>query len=202
MGSAGAMRRQAIPPLADFIKGKDQRQLRLLDVACGSGRFLGQLAQAFPAMAMTGVDLSQAYLDEAARFLSGRRNVSFRQGNAEALPLENESCDIATCVYLYHELPRDVRRRVTSEIARVLKPGGLFVFVDSLQWGDEPSYDGLLEAFPQRFHEPYYLDYLEDRLDGPDGLLEECGLHVQEVKNAFLSKVVVAAKSASQGISA
>ncbi len=69
-GAAGAMRRQAIPPVAEFIRGKDQRQLRLLDVACGSGRFLGQLAQAFPAMPMTGADLSQAYLDEAARFLA------------------------------------------------------------------------------------------------------------------------------------
>ena len=85
-GAAGAMRRQAIPPIAEFIRGKDQRQLRLLDVACGSGRFLGQLAQAFPAMPMTGSDLSQAYLDEAARFLHARRNITFQHANAETLP--------------------------------------------------------------------------------------------------------------------
>lgn len=194
-GAAGAMRRQAIPPIAEFVRGKDQRQLRLLDVACGSGRFLGQLAQAFPAMPMTGADLSQAYLDEAARFLHGRRNVNFDQANAEALPFPDASFDIVTCVYLYHELPNDVRRRVTSEIARVLKPGGLFVFVDSLQWGDVEGYDGMLEAFPQRFHEPYYLDYLSDPLAGTDGLFAKSGLQPEDAFPAFLSKIVACRKA-------
>jgi ubiquinone/menaquinone biosynthesis C-methylase UbiE len=194
MGAAGAMRRQAIPAIAKFVRGRDQRQLKLLDVACGSGRFLDQLAQAFPAMQMTGIDLSQAYLEEAARYLRGRRNISLRQANAEALPFEKESFGIVTCVYLYHELPNEVRRRVTAEIARVLKPGGLFVFVDSLQWGDIEAYDGLLEAFPQRFHEPYYLDYLGDRLRGADGAFAAQGLIPAEAFPAFLSKVIVCRK--------
>lgn len=194
MGAAGAMRRQAIPPIAKFVRGRDQRQLRLLDAACGSGRFLHQLAQAFPAMRMTGADLSQAYLGEAARFLRERRNVSLRQANAETLPFENASFDIVTCVYLYHELPRDVRRRAAAEIARVLKPGGLFVYVDSLQWGDVAAYDGLLEAFPQRFHEPYYLDYLSDPLSTPDGVFARAGLQAGEEFPAFLSKVIVCRK--------
>ncbi len=194
MGSAGAMRRQAIPPIAEYIRGQNQRNLKLLDVACGSGRFLGQLAQAFPAMPMTGTDLSQAYLDEAARHLEGRRNISFRQGNAEVLPFETGSFDIATCVFLFHELPNEVRRKVTSEIARVLKPGGLFAFVDSLQWGDVEAYDGLLEAFPQRFHEPYYLDYLGDTLDGPEGVFASHGLQPVASFPTFLSKVIVCRK--------
>ena len=194
MGAAGAMRRQAIRPIAEFMHGRDQRGLRLLDVACGSGRFLGQLAQAFPRLVMTGTDLSQAYIDEAARFLEGRKTIALRQANAEALPFEPGGFDIATCVYLYHELPHDVRRRVTASIAQTLKPGGLFVFIDSLQWGDVPEYDGLLEAFPQRFHEPYYLDYLEDSLDGSSDLFAECGLKPEQSFPAFLSKIVVCRK--------
>jgi ubiquinone/menaquinone biosynthesis C-methylase UbiE len=195
MGSAGAMRRQAIPPIQAYLSGHDQRQFRLADIACGSGRFLGQLAQAFPAMPMTGVDLSQPYLDEAARHLEGRRNIDFRRANAEALPFPDASLDIVTNVYLFHELPHDVRRTVTAEVARVLKPGGLFVFVDSLQWGDVPEYEALLEAFPQRFHEPYYLDYLEDDLAGPDGVFARSGLAVTQVSLPFLSKVVVCRKA-------
>jgi ubiquinone/menaquinone biosynthesis C-methylase UbiE len=196
MGAAGAMRRQAIPPITDFVRGRDQRSLRLLDVACGSGRFLGQLAQAFPAMPMTGTDLSPAYLEEAARFLHGRRTISFQQANAETLPFGTGSFDIVTCVYLFHELPNEVRRRVVQEISRVLKPGGLFVFVDSLQWGDVEGYDGLLEAFPQRFHEPYYMEYLSDRLAQPDGVFPAAGLEVIGTRMAFLSKVVICTKAA------
>ncbi len=194
MGAAGAMRRQAIPPIARFVRGRDQRQLRLLDAACGSGRFLHQLAQAFPAMRMAGADLSLAYLAEARRYLRGRRNVSFLEANAEALPFAAGSFDIVTCVYLFHELPAGVRKQVVAEIARVLKPGGLFVFVNSLQWGDVAAYDGLLEAFPQRFHEPYFLDYLSAPLSGPDGIFAGAGLRTGEVFPALLSKVVVCLK--------
>ena len=38
------------------------------------------------------------------------------------------------------------------EFARVLKRGGRLVIVDSLQLGDEPRYDGMLDLFPQTYH--------------------------------------------------
>jgi SAM-dependent methyltransferase len=53
------------------------------------------------------------------------------------------------------ELPPEVRRTVIREAARVLKPGGRLI-LDSLQRGDEPAYDAMLERFPQFYHEPYY----------------------------------------------
>jgi ubiquinone/menaquinone biosynthesis C-methylase UbiE len=195
VGAAGAMRRQALPAIADYVRGKDQRGLSMLDVACGTGRFLGQAAQAFPALPMTGIDLSAAYIEEARRHLAGRRTITLAEGNAEALPLPDASQDIVTSIFLYHELPQEVRRTVTKEIARVLKPGGIYVFIDSLQWGDKPSYDGMLEAFPVRFHEPYYENFLGDDLPA---LLESCGLHHMETSLAFLSKVVVSRKPLSR----
>jgi ubiquinone/menaquinone biosynthesis C-methylase UbiE len=191
VGATGAMRRQALVPIAEHISGRDQRGLAMLDVACGTGRFLEQAAQAFPAMPMTGVDLSAAYIEEAQRYLAGRRNISLMRGNGEALPLPDASQDIVTSVFLYHELPQQVRRTVTAEIARVLKPGGIHVLVDSLQWGDEPGYDGMLEAFPVRFHEPYYENYLGDDLPG---LATACGLEHVQTSLAFLSKIVVSRK--------
>ena len=39
-GSANAMRRQALVPLHEIFAGRDQRRLKLLDVGCGTGRFL------------------------------------------------------------------------------------------------------------------------------------------------------------------
>ena len=68
-----------------------------------------------------------------------------------------------------------------------MKPGGLFILVDSLQTGDEPDYDGLLEVFPELFHEPYFRGYLEDDLQT---LFAEAGFASEGRTNAFFSKVL------------
>jgi ubiquinone/menaquinone biosynthesis C-methylase UbiE len=190
-GAAGAMRRAGLKPIAAYLHGRDQRRCNLLDVACGTGRFLRELRLAYPGLTLAGLDLSRAYLDEAQRHLDGLRSATLLNANAEAMPLPDASQDIVTSVFLYHELPGDVRRRVTAEVARVLKPGGLFVLIDSLQMGDRPGWDGLLEAFPVRFHEPYYAHYATDDLVA---MLADAGLPAQETAHAFLSKVMVRRK--------
>jgi len=190
-GAAGAMRRAGLRPIAAFMRGRDQRHVALLDVACGTGRFLRDVRLAYPALRLMGLDLSQAYLDEAQRHLRGLRSVHWLCANAEAIPLADASQDIVTSVFLYHELPGEVRRRVTAEIARVLKPGGLFVLIDSLQMGDRPAWDGLLEAFPVRFHEPYFAHYATDDLGA---MLTAAGLKPETTSHAFLSKVVACSK--------
>lgn len=190
-GAAGAMRRVGLRPIAEFMRGRDQRRTHLLDVACGTGRFLRDIRLAYPAMRLTGLDLSQSYLDEARRHLEGLRPAEFLHANAEGIPLPDASQDIVTTVFLYHELPGEVRRRVTAEIARVLKPGGLLVFIDSLQMGDRPAWDGLIEAFPVRFHEPYYAHYADDDLDA---MFNAAGLKPAGTSFAFLSKVVACVK--------
>jgi hypothetical protein len=62
------------------------------------------------------------------------------------------------------------------------------LLVDSLQRGDEPDYDGLLDLFPQSYHEPYYASFITEDFGR---LAANCGLaHVRDVK-AFVSKVMV-----------
>jgi ubiquinone/menaquinone biosynthesis C-methylase UbiE len=191
MGAAGPMRRTALAPIAEFMQGRDQRQVALLDVGCGTGRFLRQVRMAYPALNLRGLDLSRAYLAEAHRFLAGLRTVELIEAAAETMPLADASQDIVASIFLYHELPREVRRRVTAEIARVLKPGGIFVFLDSLQMGDKPGWDGLLEAFPHRFHEPYYAQYVTDDLDT---MFDDAGLAAQSTSTPYLSKLMVRRK--------
>lgn len=191
-GSANAMRRQALVPLYDFIRGKDQRKLTLLDVACGTGRFLRFVKDAYPRLPVTGLDLSEAYASEAGRHLKRSSKVATITANAENIPLLDASQDIVTCIYLFHELPPKVRRIVAGEMARVLKPGGQLIFVDSLQFGDARGYDGMLEVFPVRFHEPFFSSYVEE------DLCEIFGAHGLEhvsSTNAFLSKVVTFEKA-------
>jgi ubiquinone/menaquinone biosynthesis C-methylase UbiE len=186
-GSANAMRRQCIVPVSDYMRGRDQRRLRLLDVACGTGRLIRFLKQAFPRLSVTGLDLSPAYVAEARRHVVPY-DASFEIGNAEALPFDDESFDLITSVYLFHEVPENVRRNIAGEFARVLKPGGRLIFMDSLQLGDRQEFDGLLNSFPRNFHEPYFASYLAEDLKS---LFESSGFRVIGNEAFFLSKRIV-----------
>jgi ubiquinone/menaquinone biosynthesis C-methylase UbiE len=187
-GTANATRRQVLPPLHEVFAGRDQRRLRILDVACGTGRSLDCFKQVWPRLPALGIDMSEAYVEEAKRHLRRWGWINLMVANAEAVPLADESQDAVTASFVLHELPPKVRRIVFRELARVLKRGGRLVVLDSVQIGDEPDYDGMLELFPQNYHEPYYASYLEEDFGAMAGA---CGLgYVRDVK-AFVSKVMV-----------
>jgi len=187
-GTANATRRQALPQLHEVFAGRDQRRLRLLDVGCGTGRFLDFVKQAWPRLAAVGLDLSEAYVREAKRHLKRWSWVNLVVANGESIPVPDESQDAVTSIFTFHELPPEVRRIAFREFARVLKPGGRLVLVDSLQRGDKPDYEGLLELFPQSFHEPYYMSYIEEDFSA---IGRACGLtHTHDI-DAFVSKVMV-----------
>ena len=187
-GTANAMRRQALPSLGEALAGLDQRKFRLIDVGCGTGRFLDFVKQVWPRLPVIGLDLSHAYIRHARGHLKRWSNVNLIVANAEAIPANDNSCDAVTSVFMLHELPTEVRRTVIGEAARALKPGGRLILVDSLQLGDEPAYDALLERFPQLYHEPYYHSYIREDFAAITRLY---GLaHCRSVK-AFMSKVMV-----------
>jgi len=193
-GTANATRRQALPQLYEIFAGRDQRRLRLLDIGCGTGRFLDFLKQAWPRLPVLGLDMSEPYVRYAKRHLKRWSRINLIIGNAESLPVPDESHDAVTGIFLFHELPPKVRRIVIRECARVLKPGGRLVLVDSLQRGDQADYEGLLDLFPQNYHEPYYRSYTKEDFSA---LARGCGLtHIRDVK-AFVSKVMVFDKPAT-----
>ena len=183
-GTAAAMRRRALALLARAWRDRDQRGLVVVDLACGAGGFLGDLKGAFPRARAVGVDLSAAYLAEARR----RTGAGVAQANAERLPFADASLDAVSCIYLFHELPPKVRPLVAGEIARVLKPGGLLAFADSVQSGDVPELRRMLETFPAYFHEPYYESYQRTHLPA---LFEGAGLRLAATDTAFLTKAML-----------
>lgn len=192
-GGADAMRRQALVPLHHLMKGRRVADTRMIDLACGTGRFLTFVKDNYPRLPVTALDLSPAYIEQARDTLKPwRRSTQFVAAPAEATGLADASFDVATCVYLFHELPRKVRRQVAAEIHRILKPGGTVLFVDSIQRGDQPDYDGTLDYFPVAFHEPYYADYVRDDLPA---LFADAGFELEETIPAYFSKVLVLRKS-------
>lgn len=192
-GTADVMRRQIIPPVTRWMReaGAAPGHVRLLDLACGTGRTLHQLATAHPAIRYHGVDLSPFYVQAARKLLRDVAEVTLAVENAETLPYADATFDVVTSVYLFHELPRNARRNVVAEAWRVLRPGGLLVIEDSAQPAESPGLAVVLGNFSAEFHEPFYQDYLEDDLAG---LLAERGFRVESVEPHLVAKVVVARK--------
>jgi ubiquinone/menaquinone biosynthesis C-methylase UbiE len=186
-GTGDVMRRMALPPVVEALRGRSRT--RVLDIACGTGRFLSQLLQALPRAHAWGLDLSPFYLARAHELLAGALPVSLVAENAEQMPFQDDYFDAATCIFLLHELPPAARRRVLREARRVLAPGARLVLSDAAQLSDSPELRPFLEAFPRLYHEPYFKSYLRDDLGK---LLSECGFEVEAEQPAFLSRVVVA----------
>jgi ubiquinone/menaquinone biosynthesis C-methylase UbiE len=196
-GMADPMRRRILKPLKAGLSAftdTPNQKLRVLDVACGTGRTLKMLRAAFPKASLFGVDLSPAYLRKANQLLS--ENVGelpqLLQANAEELPYLDNYFHGISSVFLFHELPAEARQKVIDECFRVLQPGGTFVICDSIQRQDSPEeFEVMMENFPALFHEPYYRHYVTDDLVER---LEKAGFKDIETTNHFVSKYWVARK--------
>lgn len=186
-GTADVMRRMILPDLVTTLR--PLAAPRILDVACGTGRFLDQLHTTLPHARLTGVDLSSPYLKFARDRLAHVPDLSLVAANAEAMPLADVSFDAVTSVFLFHELPSDARRNVLAECLRVLRPGGLLAILDSTQLDDSPELAFFLGNFPRLYHEPYYKGY--SQLPLPD-LVRDAGFELLSDHTHFLARAVIA----------
>lgn len=195
-GLADAMRRRILKPLTEGLNSfVDIRasQIKVLDVACGTGRNLKFIRAALPKASLYGIDLSPAYLRKANQILLEEVGdlPQLLQANAEELPYVDNYFQGLTSVFLFHELPPIARQNVIKECFRVLQPGGVMVFCDSIQKLDSPQFEAMMDNFPILFHEPYFKHYTEDDLE--EHLLR-VGFTDIRVTNHFVSKYWVARK--------
>lgn len=192
-GAADPMRRRILAPLKRHIDGLAVPMPKVLDVACGTGRTLKMIRDSLPQVSLYGVDLSPTYLRKANELLSKEVDAlpQLMQTNAEALPYLDNYFEATVSVFLFHELPADVRQTVIHECYRVTKPGGALIICDSIQKLDTPEFAPMMENFPSVFHEPYYRHYSTDDIAAR---LESAGFHDVEVSNHFMSKYWVAKK--------
>lgn len=185
-GAADAMRRLAILPVKRHFGKKSK--LRILELGCGTGSATRFLAAAFPKAEIEALDLSKPYVEEA-RKREECKGVKFSVGNAEELPYKAAQFDVVVSVFLFHELPLEVRLKILRESKRVLKPSGIFSMVDSLQLDDVREVNEPLLQFPREFHEPFYPNYLRNPMEL---LLETSGYDNTYKEIGFFSKVCAA----------
>ena len=109
--------------------GEWNAQQHALDIATGGGHTA--LAVAPHVAQITVTDLTPRMLEKAREFLlsQGVANAQFQVADAEQLPFENATFDRATCRIAPHHFPNIAR--AVQEVARVLKPGGLFLLIDN-----------------------------------------------------------------------
>jgi len=119
-----------------------------LDVGAGPGelvleacRRVGRLGGAY------GVDLS-IQMVRLARKKAARSShfADFQQAPAQELPFEDSSFDAVTSVLMIHHVPGDLeKRKMLSEMRRVLRPGGRVLIVDFMVPGGRAA--GLIKHF-------------------------------------------------------
>ena len=103
-----------------------------VDIACGTGDVALLLAARYPRGTVVGVDLVPRML-AVARRRNRFANARFQAGDLCALPLRNASADIVTGAYALRNAPE--LRAALSEVRRVLKPGGVAVFLEFSRTG-------------------------------------------------------------------
>jgi ubiquinone/menaquinone biosynthesis C-methylase UbiE len=158
-----------------------------LDVCCGTGAAMRML-RPLCRDRVVGVDISRGMLDVCRRRTAdapGDARLEFVRGDALALPFGSEF-DVAVSFGAFGHILRRDEPRFVAEIARVLRPGGRFVFLSAYM----PSvcsagywlarlFNGAMWLRNLLLSPPFIMYYLTFLLPGAQVLLEEHGLVVE-----------------------
>ncbi|HVA49669.1 MAG TPA: methyltransferase domain-containing protein [Pirellulales bacterium] len=120
-----------------FALGELRPGETVLDLGCGAG--LDSILAArrvFPTGKVIGVDFAVEMVEKAVRNAAavGVSNTDFRQGNADAIPLEDGSVDMVISNGLFNLCLN--KPKVLAEVFRVLRPGGRLQMADILLHDD------------------------------------------------------------------
>lgn len=147
--------RRIIEKIAQYAvlpeNGKD------LDVGCGSGALTIACTKNNPNAQMVGLDrwwkeytsFNQSLCESNAKIEGVSNRTKFMKGDACALPFADNTFDLITSNYCYHNIPTKDRQKVLLESLRVLRKGGIFVIHDLFT---EQKY-GNMDAFLQQLKE-------------------------------------------------
>jgi len=115
----GRWSRKVAPLFLEWLEIPAERTW--LDVGCGTGALCSTILERSAPRAVTGIDRSEAYV-AYARGRVGDPRARFEVGDAEALPVETDSCEVAVSGLVLNFVPEP--RRMIEEMMRAVQSGG------------------------------------------------------------------------------
>jgi SAM-dependent methyltransferase len=158
---------------------------RVLDIGCSSGVLTTAMKERFPAAETWGIDIGGPMVRYAHhRAVTLGLDVHFAQRLAEDTGFPDGHFDIVTDYLLFHEVTADAARKIIREMARIIRPGGVWCHNDAQTagWPEAIHRPDLTPAgkstawnIYRHNYEPWYEEY--KALDFP-ALLREAGFDV------------------------
>ena len=106
----------------------------VLEIGCGTGRLLSELARATGTDSrVIGLEPQSLFAKEAESFILEKKQSTIARvlcGSAEDIPLPDASINICIAQTVLIHIPAEMLKRVFGEVKRVLKPGGRFISID------------------------------------------------------------------------
>ena len=113
--------------VAEDVSRAAQSGAAVVDLGCGPGTVLRQLARRRSDLALTGVDIDQRMLSISRRRLPRARML---HASIDAVPVEDNSADVVFSSLVFHHLTRQIKQGALREAQRILRPGGVFFLCD------------------------------------------------------------------------
>jgi SAM-dependent methyltransferase len=124
--------REVLTDMGNICQGKDPRQMRVLEIGCGTGRITRALAKQFGEV--YGVDISGEMVRQAGLALRDFPNAHVFQNNGRDLDVVRQATggvllDFAFSYIVFQHIPnREVIENYVREAHGLLRPGALFKF--------------------------------------------------------------------------
>lgn len=176
------------------------RPSRILETAAGTGIVTRAVHKAVPKAQISATDINPVVLEFASQQLRSEM-VTFRRADAQQLPFENGSFDLALCVFGAMFFPDKIRGN--AEARRVLQTGGKYILVTFDRLDRNPIPEAAGKAVASVFREnPRYMErgpfsYTDAAVVERD--LRAAGFEDIEIETVQLA-TRVKAQEAAQGI--
>jgi SAM-dependent methyltransferase len=172
---------------------------RVLDVGCGGGWAVVQIAERFTGVTCLGIDVEPISVGLAQQLIADRGLGDRCEARAISVDElgETGTFDVATSFLVVHEIAPELKPGAFAAVARALKPGGYFLIFDEVY----PVTDDALRAMPTRFAalaQWYELTWgnVVDTRAGLEELCNQAGLTVADETSFSRFHIVVAEKPA------